>query len=92
MSENSIYLGIVFGIFVGILIISVLRANDESDPDDTERLDFLQGESIFISRAEDYIVVYNSDQSQLAISTDLRTALDKAATKLNLAAQAAARG
>jgi hypothetical protein len=82
MNEHTIYLGIAFGIFVGILIISVLRANDESPGDDARRLDFMQGESIFISRAEDFIVVYGADHNQLSISTDLRTALDKAAAKL----------
>ena len=83
MIAFQIFAALVFGVLFGILIVSLMRANDKPNGDDAKRMDFVQGESIFISRGGDYIVVYDArDQSQLAIHTDLRVALDEAAAKM----------
>ena len=79
----AIGIALVFGCVVGVLAASLLGANGRRNESDVGRIDFLETENVFMSRAGVYIVLYDgADMKQLAIGQDLRATIDHAAVQL----------
>jgi hypothetical protein len=72
---------LLIGTFVGFLTAALLRSNT-SDTADSGRLDFVASERLSLSRSSSWFVVFDEQKNQVAISQDLREAIDIAAAKL----------
>lgn len=68
--------GVAIGFFFAAIISSV-----RDDDADTGRLNFIGSQPLHISRSGDYIVIFDGDQRQIAIGTNLREAVDLAANR-----------
>ncbi|MEN9315466.1 MAG: hypothetical protein RIS35_1859 [Pseudomonadota bacterium] len=74
-------LALLAGFTLGFFLFAIISSNKGEDPD-AGRMSFLDSEPLHITRSGDYIVVFDSDKTQLAIGTDLRDVVDVAAMKL----------
>ena len=79
----AIVMALFFGGVIGLVTASLLGANGRANEADIGRIDFLETENVFVSRAGVYLIVFDgSDMKQLAIGQDLRATIDHAAVQL----------
>jgi hypothetical protein len=79
----SIGIALVGGMTLGLTLSALLGANGREDAADIGRIDLLETEHVFVSRAGGYIIIFDgTDMKQLAIGQDIRATIDHAAVQL----------